>query len=168
MKKYGLNEDKLPTKLLVRFSSKISKKIDAIDAYNQDNIEALSHWADYLNGIRSYLSNPVIAWDYTGRFSRFPNGAKFIKDFNYNVGYTIQTNSMNQTYVYIFKLNLNLEEFGLKLPPNVTENSQQCINRIISESINKSINEIIDEDRQRRIQRIVRETIDKYINKMIA
>ena len=75
---------------------------------------------------------------------------------------------MNQTYVYIFKLNLNLEEFGLKLPPNVTENSQQCINRIISESINKSINEIIDEDRQRRIQRIVHETINKYINKMIA
>ncbi len=85
MKQYQLYEDRLPSKLLVRFSYDISKKINTIDSYNQNNIGAVSQWYDYLDGIKSYLSNPVIAWDYTNRFSQFPNGARFIRDFDYNL-----------------------------------------------------------------------------------
>lgn len=169
MKQYQLYEDRLPSKLLVRFSYDISKKINTIDSYNQNNIGAVSQWYDYLDGIKSYLSNPVIAWDYTNRFSQFPNGARFIRDFDYNVGYTIKTNNTtNQPYVYVFMVNLKPEEFGLEVPSNVSENVQRHISRIVSESINNLVREIIEEDRQRRIQRIVRETIERYINNLVA
>ena len=62
-KQHRLFEDKLPPKLFVGFSSKITKNINVINSYNQNNINGLTQWRDYLNGIRTYLSNPVIAWD---------------------------------------------------------------------------------------------------------
>lgn len=136
MKPFQLNEDKLPTKLAVRLSYKIYKEINTIDSYNQNNVVALSQWYDYLDGIKSYISNPVIAWDYTNRFSRFPNGARFIMDFDCNVGYIIKTNNTtNQPYVYVFMINLKPEEFGLRIPPNVNENRH--IDKIITEVINQ-------------------------------
>ena len=52
MKQYWLAEDKLPPRLFVTFSSKISKEINSINTYNQDKIEALLRWRNYLNGIR--------------------------------------------------------------------------------------------------------------------
>ena len=81
-----LFEDRLPSRFWVRFSSEIIKEIDAIDTNNQRNIEGLSQWYNYLDGIKSYLSNPAIAFDYANRYSKFPNGAIFNRDFNYNVG----------------------------------------------------------------------------------
>ena len=89
-----------------------------------------------------YLSNPVIAWDYVGRHTQFPNGAKFIRDFNYNIGYTIKTNdTSNRTYVYVFMLNLNPEEFGLKVPPTLKENkivlTESNLRKIISETLKR-------------------------------
>ena len=68
---YWLNEDRLPSKLFVGFSSKITNEIENIDDYNQNNIEGISHWHNYIDGIRSYISNPAIAFDYTNRYSRF-------------------------------------------------------------------------------------------------
>ena len=68
---YWLNEDRLPSKRFVGFSSKITKEIENIDDYNQNNIEGISHWHNYIDGIRRYISNPAIAFDYTNRYSRF-------------------------------------------------------------------------------------------------
>lgn len=66
-----------------------------------------------------------------GRYPRFPNGAIFIKDFGYNVAYTIQTDyTTNQPYVYVFKVNLKPKQFGLMENKNI-------INRIVSEVINQ-------------------------------
>jgi len=125
-KHYNLNEDKLPLKLLVIFSSKIRTNIDAIVHYNQNNTEGLSQWYDYLDGIRNYISNPVIAYDYTNRYSKFPNGAIYNRDFDYNAAYVVKTNNTtNQPYVYIFKMNLNTEEYGLEIPPTLDENKQR-------------------------------------------
>lgn len=140
MKRCRLKEDKLPQKLPVKFSSAISKKIDAIDAENQNNGDALFQWRDYLEGIVTYISNPVIAWDNMGRYPRFPNGAIFISDFDYNVGYTvIIDNVTNRTCVYVFMVNLNLEEFGLKKPPTLKENkivlTESNLRKIISETL---------------------------------
>ena len=137
IKKYWLMEDKLPPKLLVTFSSKLYKEIKAIDAYNKNNVEALYQWRDYLYGMKRYLSDSTIAWDNMGRYPRFPNGARFIRDFNYNVGYTIKiNNNTNLPYVYVFKANLNLEQYGLKVPPTVKENVLK-VDAIITETINK-------------------------------
>ena len=79
MRKCYLIEDKLPPKLPVIFSAKISKQIKAIYAKNQDNAEAISQWDKYIDGIKGYISNPVIALDYTNRFQRLPRGGRFIR-----------------------------------------------------------------------------------------
>ena len=130
MKQYQLYEDRLPSKLLVRFSYDISKKINTIDSYNQNNIGAVSQWYDYLDGIKSYLSNPVIAWDNTNRHHRLPNGTRFIADFDYNVGYTIKTNNTTQQqYVYVFMANLKPEEFGL-IVPQINESIKKALSLI--------------------------------------
>ncbi len=77
------------------------------------------------------------AWDYTHRFSRFPNGSIFIKDFDYNIGYAIKTNNTtNQPYVYVFMVNLKPQEFGLIVPPTLRENRDIIISQIITETIN--------------------------------
>lgn len=57
---------------------------------------------------------------------KVPNGALFIKDFDYNVGYTIKTNKYTeQTYVYVFMMNLKTEEFGLKKSPDIKESRKK-------------------------------------------
>ena len=89
MKQCWLREDKLPSNLLVNFSSKITKKINAIGVYNRQNGAALTQWSEYLDGMKSYLSKSVIAWDNMNRYPRLRNGGRFIGDFGYNVGYTI-------------------------------------------------------------------------------
>ena len=137
MKRYWLREDKLPPNLLVNFSSKITEKINAIGNYNKNNDLALTQSSDYLDGIKSYLSKSVIAWDNMNRYPRLRSGGKFIKDFGYNVGYTILNDySTNKPLVYIFMVNLKVEEFGLRLPPNMNEDKHDIISRIVSETIN--------------------------------
>ena len=137
-----IKKDRLPPKLPVVLSSKISRKISAINAYNQNNTDEISQWYDYIEGMIDYLSNPVIAWDYMGRHSLFPNGARFIRDFNYNIGYTIKTNSTsNCAYVYVFRLNLNPEGFGLRVPSALKENkivlTESNLRRIIFETLKR-------------------------------
>lgn len=117
-----LREDKRPSKLPVKFSPKILSQIQTIENYSQNNNNAISLWLDYIDGIKNYISNPAIAFDYADRFPQFPNGAKFINDFNYKVAYVVKTdNNAIQPYVYVFMLNLNLEEYGLKMPMGIRE-----------------------------------------------
>ena len=127
-----LNEDRLPLKLSVVFSSEIRKRIETIYSCNQENADGLSQWYDYLDGIKSYLSNPAIAFDYTDRYPKFPNGAIFNRDFNYNTAYVVKTDKhTNQQFVYVFKVNLNLEEFGLKSPSTISETIRKAVLQIL-------------------------------------
>lgn len=94
--------------------------------------------------MKRYLSNPVLAWDYTNRYSRFPNGGRFIREFDYNIGYIIKTNNITQqSYVYVFMVNLNPQEYGLKLPPTLNENKKiipitEChIKHIVRETLKR-------------------------------
>lgn len=137
MKQCWLREDKLPSNLLVNFSSKITKKINAIGAYNRQNGAALTQWSEYLDGMKSYLSKSVIAWDNMNRYPRLRNGGRFIGDFGYNVGYTIINDSAtSQPLVYVFMVNLKPQEFGLIVPPTLRENRDNAISQIIAETIN--------------------------------
>ena len=101
-------------------------------------------WHDYLNGIMNYISNPAIAWDNTNRYIHFPNGATYIKDFDFNVGFTIRTNC-NKSYVYVFTINLKPEEFGLKVPPILNENKQHTSDKIIYRIKESQLRRIIKE-----------------------
>lgn len=137
MKQCWVNEDKLPQKLLVITSPKISKQIQVIDGYNQNNIDALYQWNEYIEGVKSYISNPVIAWDYNNKYPHFPNGAVHLRDFGYDVAFIVKTNqNTNKNYVYVFKIDLKPQEFGLKVPPTLEENRDDIVSRIITETIN--------------------------------
>ena len=137
MKRYWLREDRLPSNLRVNFSSKIVQKINTIGTCNQHNHIALTQWGEYLDGMKSYLSKSVIAWDNMNRYPRLRNGGRFIRDFGFNVGYTIiNDKTTGQPFVYIFMADLKPEEFGLKVSPIMKENREKIISRIITETIN--------------------------------
>lgn len=62
------------------------------------------------------------------------------------LGYVIKTNNFTQqSYVYIFRVNLNAIEYGLKLPPSLNENKKIIL---LTES---------------HIRHIVRETLRQYL-----
>lgn len=138
----ALKEDKRPQNLYVIFSKEIMRLLENVYAYNQNNINALSQLSDYLDGLRNYISNPVIAWDYTNKYSRYPNGTIYMNDFGYNVGYSIITDkATGLPCVYVFKINLNLEAFGLKMPPLKEENlisvTKSDFKNMVLESVGK-------------------------------
>ena len=149
MKIYRINEDALPQKMPVRFSAKVTSKIDSIISRNQNDKQAISRWLEYLETIKNYVSNPVIAWDYTDRNIKFPNGTRYIRDFDFNIGYSIITDyATNAPFVYIFMVNLNHQEYGLK------ENKHRDKAIIITESyirsmVRECISRILQEDRRK-------------------
>ena len=138
MKRRLLKEDRLPPRLPVGFSSKISQQINSIYTNNINNGDALYRWLDYIEGISRYMSNPVIAWDYTNRHRQWPNGARFVEDLGYNVGYKIISDRVTKSpFVYIFSVSLRPEEFGLNVPTPLKEGkrnirlSESTLRRII-------------------------------------
>ncbi|MCQ2291670.1 MAG: hypothetical protein MJZ39_00725 [Bacteroidales bacterium] len=78
MMEFCLNEDVILTKLIVVLSDDIQERINNIDWYNRNNIDALSQWHNYLDGLVNYISNPVIAWDNMNWYQHFPNGTTII------------------------------------------------------------------------------------------
>lgn len=148
MKNYNLNEDRRPQKLKVNVSPQIDNKIDAIYDYNQNNPKALFQWFDYIDGIKDYISNPVIAYDYTHKYTHFPNGAIYLTDFDYDVGFIVRTNRFGKSYVYIFKLDLKTQKFGLKVPWQIQESR-----------IHKNVIHITES----QISQMVRETLRRVL-----
>lgn len=113
-----LREDKSSAHLPVRFSKKISNKINSIVENNAQNADALNKWLDYLDWIKNHISTRTIAWDYANQHIKFPNGTRFISKFN--IGYTVKCDRAG-AYVYVFLLDLKLEEFGLKIIDSISE-----------------------------------------------
>ena len=126
MNRDRLYEEKLPRKFTVILSPKTIREMEEIYRLNSNKVNELYQWYSYIDDVQNYVSNRAVAWNYNGRNIRFPNGALFIKDFDYNVGYTIKTNKYTeQTYVYVFMMNLKTEEFGLKRPPVIQESKKK-------------------------------------------
>ena len=114
MKQFQIKEEKIK-KLPVRFSQEIANEIEWINFRNFGNDEALSQWNDYIETIICYISDPVIAWDNMNRYRHNSYGETFIKELGMDVGFVIEIdNHTNKSFVYIFYLDLNIEEFGLK------------------------------------------------------
>lgn len=116
-RKFKLYEDKDTYKFTVILSPKINKDMDVIYDINQNKTKELRKWYTYIDEVKEYVSKREIAWNYNKRNIKFPNGTYFIKDFDYNVGYTIKSDkTTHNPFVYIFMINLKPEEFGLKVP----------------------------------------------------
>lgn len=138
MKKYRINEDKKPSKLPIVVSNKISQTIKGICDYNINNIDGIAQFMDYVESLKSYISNPVIAFDYLNRYSHFPNGAIRVNDCGYDVSFILKENKKTaQIYVYVFSAEFNVGQFGLKDPKN--ESFEYKINRIVQEVINEML-----------------------------
>lgn len=155
-RKLSINEDILPQKIPLIYSARIRRKIkDVMDA-NQNNREGLSKWKEYVDGITDYVSNRSIAFDYRNAYPHFQNGATFINDFGYNVGFNfIEDSTTGQLMIFVFMVNLNLEEFGLKEPQNEQNNNME---KLIHMERKHQINEA-------RLKRIVSESISRHIGK---
>ena len=175
MRQHYLNEDKLPPKLPISFSAKISKQINAIYACNQDNTDALCQWDEYIEGLKSYISNRSIAWDYNNKYPRFPNGAIHLEELGYDVTFIVKTSHRtNRSYVYVFMLNLKPKEFGLKVPPkrnnpttnNVVQNiSVDSNGNYVSETTSNNSIKLISLTEQ-DLHWIVRKSVNKVLRRL--
>ena len=138
MKQYVLNEDKLPPKLFVLFSPQINKQMDDIYACNQKNVKALYEWYDYIDGIRNHLSNSTIAWDNQGKYWRSRSGEMHLNDFGYDATYMIRiSKKTGLPYVYVTNINLNPQNFGLRVSSMSEKRYIYNIDSIITEAINR-------------------------------
>lgn len=143
-----LDKHGLPQKLPVVFSRSIINEIDSIKVFNQDNIEAVTKLKEYIDGLKSYIANPVIAWDYTNKYIRFPNGAIHLIELGFDVTFIVTNDKWtNRNYIYVFDVKLFPERFGLKVPPSLKENKQSVrltesyLYRIIEESVRSVLKE---------------------------
>lgn len=160
MKRIYLNEENLPPKLPVSFSTKINNNINLIKDYNQNNLDALSKWYDYIDNLKSYISHRKIAWDYVNRYAHFPNGAVHLVELGYDVYFIVKTNNTTQTnYVYVFKLNLKPKEFGLNIPPTLKENKIQNSYNTMK---NKKVIRLTESD----LHMLIEEAVNNTLNEM--
>ena len=81
----------LPQKLPVVFSKSIIDEIDSIKIFNRNNSKGLSQLKEYIDGLKIYTANPAIAWDYTNRYIRYPNGAIHLRDLGFDVTFIVST-----------------------------------------------------------------------------
>ena len=143
MKRQSLKEDKPLPKLPVLFSAKIMDTINKVKIKNSNCPEKLLQWYDYIDSIKSHISNPVIAWDNTNRFRQFPNGAKFVSDFDFNIGYVIKTNKQTQqNYVYVM-VNLKIQDYDLNENKNLIRISETEFKQIITESVKNVFSKLL-------------------------
>ena len=120
-----LFEDKKPQQLIVVLSPELLDIIDSIEKHNKDNTEGLTQWFEYIDTIENYISNPVIAWDYKNKYKHNSKNITHLEDLEFDVYYTIKTDkNTGKNYVYIFKLNLKPDEFGLDIPSDLKESKQ--------------------------------------------
>jgi len=144
MKLY-LNEDTLPKKLEVKFSNEISNLIEDVDFQNQFEIETITNWHNYIEGLICWISNPVIAWDNTNKYEHdYANNITHINDNGYDVTFMFNT---DKTCLIIIKANLKYEEYGLEYS-SLYENHSTRKKHILNES---------------QLRRIIRESIKRYL-----
>lgn len=136
MKHLWLNEDKRLPKLPVAFSNEIIENIDDINWDNRNNPDALFQWHEYIDGLVSYISDPVIAWDNMNRYKHSPNGETHIKEPAYDAIFMVKVNkTTNQSYVYVVNIDLRPDDYGLKNPSMIYEGKQlykESVRKVIS------------------------------------
>ena len=156
-----LYEDQRLPQLRVIPSEKIRNNFNLIREYNKNNQDGLSEWYEYIDFIENYLSNPVIAWDNTGkRCYRTRTGAMHMVDkiLGINVLYRIPIDKYTGgNYVYILKLDYQLDRFGLKRPPNLKENKlflspiiESYLHHLIKQSLRTSLMEHMKREKSNR------------------
>ena len=155
---YYLNEDKI-AKLPVLLSSEVEDFIEAIDHSNRFNEKELVQFYYDLEGLIAWVSNNSIAWDNSNNFRHFNNGTTYFERFGFKMTYVIKVNeTTHQSFVYILTLKFNFDDYGLQIPPYITENNNNTkrqntmkqkirltegdLHRIVRQCVNEALNEL--------------------------
>ncbi len=147
IKQYSLNEGNQSSKFYVVLSPTIQNEMDAVFTHNQNNKKGLYQWYSYIEDVTNHISNRSIAWNYTNGLIQKRNGAITLNDFDYNVTYAVKISKRtHRAYVYVYKINLKIEDFGLKNPFVTNENNQGIITCAVlnGKNIHNIITEIIN------------------------
>jgi len=138
MSRYYLKEDKRPCKIPVRFSNEVAEGINYIDWKNYNNTESITQLHNYIDGLISWMSNPVIAWDYLNKYQHSENGTTRIIEHGYDISYRLTNDDDNNMYILILDININYDEFGLiQENTQIRHISESQLRRIIRESLKK-------------------------------
>lgn len=142
MKRYLLNEDKLPPKLPVVYSDTITSQIEDITNYNKGNISGLSALVEYIDGISKHISNRAIAFGYGSTLTRNTDGMTIM----YDRGVCFRlVNDSERTFIIVNWINLTPEDFGLEMPPMLYENKTKKIYRLTETQLHTIIKEVVKE-----------------------
>ena len=118
MKNSILSEGKFPERLPVYLTFKLSNKIDSIISYNRNNVNGVRQFLDYIETLKRYISDTVIAWDnmMAGRHGK--NGLTCIKALGYNTLYLVKISKKTGfPYVCIVEIYPDFRDFELNIPP---------------------------------------------------
>ena len=124
MKSFYLNEDNKLMKLPVRYSDKLTEKIEEIIFYNSFEKENLKQFLNDLKGIVNWMSNPVIAWDNNDDFIHYDNEETYIG--KYGILFKVLTDrderGIERNFVYVIDIILAPRDYNLNVPSNIDEN----------------------------------------------
>ena len=80
---------------------------------------------EYLQGLKSYISKPVLAWDNIDKYPHTRNGATHVHELGYNFIYYVNNSKFDhKQYVCVVKIYFDLSEFGLQDPFATNRNQQ--------------------------------------------
>lgn len=153
----------------VRLDYDIINVINTICEYNSDNTEGVSEFKDYIDHVKDYISNWSIAFDYANdkRFIRHMRNGAVRSSFyrNFCVWFVIQLNrAKTHAHIYVFKAEINLSYFGLKVPPTIPKSkhvsfiNEGKLHSIIHETANRDMHIMALET---LIDRITRQVISE-------
>ena len=141
MKLFKLNEDKQLQPYDVWFTPNVRQDIKLIKAYNHNNIEGIEKLEDYLDGLITYISKPVLAWDNIAKYPHVQNGATHVRELDYNFTYFIRISKFNnhEPYVCINKIYFDFDFLELKNPFDNTSKTTKTTNTITNIKPNKDV-----------------------------
>ena len=138
-----LNEGKHPHPLPVCLSKRIKNYIHRIERFNWDKQEAVTRWREYINTVINYIEQPSVAFDYAGRAWCTHYCTMFNYDLGYNIGYKIMVDNYDEAFVFVFKMNLQPENFGLLIPQTKKKHSSQKIYTVTEPKLRHIIKEAV-------------------------
>ena len=137
-RQYNVNEDVRAPKLPIWFVPNITNKITLIYEYNIDKQrENTERWIQDLETIKNHISERAIGFNYSiGRKSRWGVNQYIL---GHKISYSIKSGKHGNTYICVYRMSLNIENYGLIDPTNLSEGKSRKNVHYLNESQLRSI-----------------------------
>lgn len=90
------------------------------------------------------MSDWAIAFDYNNRCLWLDDETLQFRDLGYDVTFTTLEDNKGMTFLLIYRMNLNVEDYGLEMPPHLRE-SEIKLRNIISEAVRHALRQVLNE-----------------------